>query len=108
MIKFRGCRIHLDRGFPVCMVPLQGILSYSKYRFHIRQLLSAKESGYTISENKSWPMTPQMSIVSHNQTSELGIHQSNVSRERQTPRSGFSPTLIVFKDLNDHLDGMRI
>lgn len=53
-------------------------------------------------------MTPQMSIVSHYQTSELGIHQSNVSRERQTPRSGFSPTLIVFKDLNDHLDGMRI
>lgn len=53
-------------------------------------------------------MTPPMGIVSHNQTSELGIHQSNVFRERQTPRSGFSPAFIVFRDLNDGLDGMRI
>lgn len=81
MVTVRACRIHPDRGFIVCMVPLQGILSYSldteELFYHsrsYRQLLSVKESGYSIHERKSWPMTPQMSIVSHNQTSEPGIH----------------------------------
>lgn len=62
MVTIRASRIHLDRGFPKSMVPLQGILSYSLYTEILFPHLAAALS------QRVWVRDTRKKVLAHDAT----------------------------------------